>query len=144
MTDAIGVSISDRGEGISAMIDQHLLAPFRSSKRQGLVGPSSICRSLVEANGGRLWHSANPGGTTKLPLHDGHGGGVNETAAATVFLIDDDIAARDSLATLLHTAGLPDAALQATPSFRPALDDEAGSTPQTAIARYTSGAHRRA
>ena len=62
---AIGVSISDHGEGIPAMIDQHLFAPFRSTKPQGLGLGLSICRSVVEAHGGHLWHSANPdGGTT--------------------------------------------------------------------------------
>ena len=61
---AITVSISDNGEGIPAAIDKHLYTPFRSTKPQGLGLGLAICRSVVEAHGGRLWHDPNPGGGT--------------------------------------------------------------------------------
>ena len=61
---AITVSISDNGEGIPAAMYKHLYTPFRSTKPQGLGLGLSICRSVVEAHGGRLWHDPNPGGGT--------------------------------------------------------------------------------
>lgn len=61
---AIIVSISDHGEGIPAAIDKYLYTPFRSTKPEGLGLGLSICRSVVEAHGGRLWHDPNPGGGT--------------------------------------------------------------------------------
>lgn len=61
---AIIVSISDQGEGIPAAIDKYLYTPFRSTKPEGLGLGLSICRSVVEAHGGRLWHDPNPGGGT--------------------------------------------------------------------------------
>lgn len=60
------VSVSDRGEGISAEITEMLYTPFFSTKPQGLGLGLCICRSVIEAHAGRLWHSANPGGGTSF------------------------------------------------------------------------------
>ncbi|MCM8596772.1 sensor histidine kinase [Accumulibacter sp.] len=56
------VSIADLGGGVPPSISRHLGTPFRSTKAQGLGLGLSICRSVVEAHGGRLWHTANPEG----------------------------------------------------------------------------------
>lgn len=58
---AIVVSVTDRGAGIPEAIDDRLYTPFFTTKSQGLGLGLSICRSVLEAHGGRIWHGANPG-----------------------------------------------------------------------------------
>lgn len=58
----IVVSVADQGEGIPEAIGEGLYAPFVTSKSSGLGLGLSICRSVVEAHGGHIWHAANPDG----------------------------------------------------------------------------------
>ena len=60
--DTIVVSVADQGEGIPEAIGEGLYAPFFTTKSQGLGLGLSICRSVVEAHGGHIWHAANPDG----------------------------------------------------------------------------------
>jgi PAS domain S-box-containing protein len=58
--DTAQVSIADRGRGIkSDMLDQ-LFKPFVTTKSRGLGLGLSICRSIIEGHGGRLWAVNNP------------------------------------------------------------------------------------
>jgi C4-dicarboxylate-specific signal transduction histidine kinase len=57
---AILVSVSDQGAGIPEAIAVRLYTPLFTTKSLGLGLGLSICRSVVEAHGGRIWHSANP------------------------------------------------------------------------------------
>lgn len=59
---AIVVSVSDHGEGIPDYIGEQPYTPLYTTKSQGMGLGLSICRSVVEAHGGRIWHSANPEG----------------------------------------------------------------------------------
>ena len=54
------VSVSDRGSGIEPEIADCLFKPFMTTKSQGLGLGLSICRSIIEAHGGRLWAVNNP------------------------------------------------------------------------------------
>lgn len=54
--EAVTVSISDSGPGIAP--DLNLFAQFETTKAQGMGLGLSICRSIVEANGGTLWHDS--------------------------------------------------------------------------------------
>jgi signal transduction histidine kinase len=58
---SIIVSITDRGQGVPQGIGDELYKPFFTTKPRGLGLGLSICRSVVEAHGGRLWHDANQG-----------------------------------------------------------------------------------
>lgn len=58
---ALEVSVCDRGIGLSPEARQHLFEPFYTTKPQGLGMGLSISRSIIEAHGGRLWASNNPG-----------------------------------------------------------------------------------
>ena len=60
--DYVVVGVADRGPGVGAAEQDALFEPFRTSKGGGLGIGLSICRTLVEAHGGRLWHEARPGG----------------------------------------------------------------------------------
>jgi len=59
---AIVVSVSDRGAGIPEGVVDQIFTPLITTKARGLGLGLSICRSVVEAHGGRIWHSANPEG----------------------------------------------------------------------------------
>lgn len=71
--DTLEVAVSDNGEGLSTDIAEKMFDPLFSTKSGSLGMGLSISRSIVEAHGGRLWATANPGrGTTfrfTLPLH---------------------------------------------------------------------------
>ena len=58
-------SVTDTGHGISREISERLFQPFMSTKSNGMGVGLSICRTIVEAHGGRIWADANnSGGTT--------------------------------------------------------------------------------
>ena len=58
-TDSIVVSVQDQGEGISEADLSELYTPFFTTKPQGLGLGLSICKSVVEVHGGRLWVTQN-------------------------------------------------------------------------------------
>jgi signal transduction histidine kinase len=73
-TNQMLVSVTDCGVGISAENADRLFNAFFTTKSSGLGMGLSICRSIVEAHGGRLSASANEGaGATfqfVLPLQE--------------------------------------------------------------------------
>jgi PAS domain S-box-containing protein len=55
------VAVQDQGPGLAPDLLPHLFTPF-SSKRQGGMGLGlAICRTIIEAGGGRLWAESEPG-----------------------------------------------------------------------------------
>jgi two-component system sensor kinase FixL len=62
--DMIEVAVTDTGPGIAESIKARLFEPFVTSKATGMGVGLSICRSIVESNGGRMWAEDNPGGGT--------------------------------------------------------------------------------
>ena len=60
-TKTIVVSIQDSGPGLKAIQMEKLFEPFYTTKPQGLGMGLSICRSIIERHGGRLWSEPNPG-----------------------------------------------------------------------------------
>ncbi len=64
-TQQVLVSVTDCGVGISAKDTDRLFNAFFTTKASGMGMGLSICRSIIEAHGGRLWATTNvPHGAT--------------------------------------------------------------------------------
>ncbi|CAN5584064.1 PAS domain S-box protein [soil metagenome] len=58
----VRVTVADNGPGLSPTIADKLFTAFASTKSDGMGLGLSICRTIVEANGGHIWFEARPGG----------------------------------------------------------------------------------
>jgi signal transduction histidine kinase len=58
-TQQVLISVTDCGVGISAQNADRLFNAFFTTKSGGMGMGLSICRSIMEAHGGRLWATAN-------------------------------------------------------------------------------------
>jgi len=64
----IRLSVADTGPGLKPEIAERLFQPFNTSKATGMGVGLSICRTIVESQGGRIWAEPNPGGGTVFHL----------------------------------------------------------------------------
>jgi C4-dicarboxylate-specific signal transduction histidine kinase len=67
------IAVSDTGPGLAPAAEENLFKAFHTTKPNGLGLGLSICRSIVESRGGRMWATANtPRGAVfqfTLPAH---------------------------------------------------------------------------
>ena len=55
----IEVVVSDTGSGIGPDIAAQLFQPFVTTKEQGMGVGLSICRTIIESHGGKIWAESN-------------------------------------------------------------------------------------
>lgn len=71
------VTVADTGPGLGAEDPDRLFEAFFSTKTEGIGMGLSICRSIIEAHGGRIWASNNGARGSvfsfTLPLAEGYG-----------------------------------------------------------------------
>jgi len=60
--DMVLIRVADSGPGVNPDVADRLFQPFVTSKAQGMGVGLSICRTIVEAHGGRIWVEPNSGG----------------------------------------------------------------------------------
>lgn len=62
----VRITVADTGPGVAPEVAAQLFKAFVSTKAQGMGLGLSICRTIVEANGGRIWMDAAEGGGTQF------------------------------------------------------------------------------
>lgn len=62
------IAVSDTGPGIAEAVADRLFQPFVTTKDGGMGVGLSICRTIVEAHGGRLWVERNAAGGATFRL----------------------------------------------------------------------------
>lgn len=139
------VTVRDSGPGIAPENRAAVFEPFWSARSEGLGLGLPICRSIVQAHGGRIAVLAKPdrGATLRfaLPGVAGTAAGHDTDAPAealapapaaaadgpTVAVIDDDAAVREGLCRLLVAAGWQAAAFASAGAFLASAQREAAA-----------------
>jgi PAS domain S-box-containing protein len=64
----VEVSVSDNGPGIAPQVMARLFQPFVTTKPNGMGIGLSICHSIIEAQGGKMWAESQPGNGAKFVM----------------------------------------------------------------------------
>ena len=107
--DSVKVSVQDRGPGINETTKDQMFRAFHTTKPEGMGMGLSLCHSIIEAHGGRLWAENCPDGSGAMfSIHspDTERHGAMTESEALVFVVDDDDSVRKALARLIRSVGL--------------------------------------
>ncbi len=76
----VRVTVGDSGQGVASTIAGDLFGAFATTKTDGMGVGLSICRTIVEANGGRIWYEPRDGGGAQFHFTLKRAGSAAETA----------------------------------------------------------------
>ncbi len=65
---SLKIDVIDTGPGLPKEIAERLFQPFLTTKAGGIGIGLSICKTIVDAHGGQLWTTPNPGGGTAFHI----------------------------------------------------------------------------
>jgi two-component system sensor kinase FixL len=68
-TGFVRVSVADEGPGIAPEMMKNLFQPFVTTKEKGMGIGLTICQSIIEAHGGRIWAENAPRGGALFHFH---------------------------------------------------------------------------
>ncbi len=109
----VRIGVEDSGPGIDQDNFDNIFNPFFTTKRDGMGLGLSICRSIVDAHGGKMTvANSNSKGAIVRDSHSSMLSGSPVTKAKaecdqpTVFVIDDDDALRNGLISLFRSIGM--------------------------------------
>ncbi len=57
----VRLSVQDTGTGLAPSVQEKLFTPFTTTKQTGMGVGLSICRTIIEAHGGKIWADSTPG-----------------------------------------------------------------------------------
>jgi PAS domain S-box-containing protein len=57
----VRLSVKDTGTGLAPSVQDKLFTPFTTTKKTGMGVGLSICRTIIEAHGGKIWADSTPG-----------------------------------------------------------------------------------
>ena len=63
-SEMVQISVADTGSGLAPEVISQLFQPFVTTKQNGMGVGLSICRTIVESHGGKIWAESNAGGGT--------------------------------------------------------------------------------
>jgi two-component system sensor kinase FixL len=58
------IRVADTGPGLAPEVSARMFQPFVTTKAKGMGVGLSICRTIIESHGGRIWVHPNPSGGT--------------------------------------------------------------------------------
>jgi two-component system sensor kinase FixL len=58
----VEIAVADTGPGLTDAVRERLFQPFVTTKEGGMGVGLSLCRSIVDAHGGRIWAESPPAG----------------------------------------------------------------------------------
>ncbi|MET0313298.1 MAG: ATP-binding protein, partial [Hansschlegelia sp.] len=64
--DIVEIMVADTGTGLAPGVAERLFQPFVTTKSHGMGVGLSICRTIVESHGGRIWAEPAPGGGSRF------------------------------------------------------------------------------
>lgn len=71
---AVRVSVEDHGPGIHPAMLQRIFEPFETTKAQGMGLGLAVCRSILNAHGGKIWAENVAGGGARVSFEIGRPG----------------------------------------------------------------------
>jgi PAS domain S-box-containing protein len=116
---AAEVCFMDNGIGLPQQSTQQIFNPFFTTKKHGLGMGLAISKTLLQAQGERIWAENNPDGgaafyfTVKLVAEDeaegviarGNKQAKSNDGTATVYIVDDDPSLQKAMKRLISSAG---------------------------------------